>query len=108
MQRGKNLMPRSVAYIIGYIILIPTAVWHGFVGMLLWRWFGTPDFPISVKMATGISLMVSLFYPKPISDREALGVQRSGTLILMDTMFHRGIVPAIILGVGWLVLKGVR
>lgn len=78
------------------------AAWRAYVLAQLWTWFAVVQFgakPVSLPMAYGLSLMVSMFASTSQDSKDDRTWQ--------DTMIHAVVTmivgPAIALGIGWIV-----
>jgi hypothetical protein len=79
-------------------------LWKGYVLSILWGWFIVPFFglaPLTVPMAIGVVLIASFLTSRYLHIED----ERRPSEKLASVAGHEFLYPAVVLGVGWIVLQ---
>ena len=95
-----------VGWIAGILaVLALSSMWNGYVLTVLWGWFLVPTFgmpALALAPAIGLSLVVSFLTHQSDAAKEQEG---SSMERFSKAVAHSLLMPALVLGVGWVVQK---
>lgn len=88
-----------------FAVLVPIAIWRGYVLSILWAWFMVPTFglpALSLAAAIGVAMVISFLTYQHSNCQEK---EQSFGDKLTNTFGVAFIYPLLSLGMGWVVLQ---
>ena len=85
-----------------FVLVVPFAIWEGFVVSTLWRWYAVPQFdvsPLSITAAIGLGLLTTCLVPGHI-EKDRLDEAQA-----LRVLAHTFLRYTLALGMGWVVLQ---
>ena len=85
------------------LMIIPSAIWHGWVLSIVWGWFIVPLFglpSLSIAYAVGLVLVAGMFRGESKTDEDDDVVYR-----IAKSLGNAFLGPLLVLGLAWIVVQ---